>query len=87
MISVCITLAGFAYLRRRVQQCLYARTRFDSGYVKFQQGFTLIEMVITIAILAIALVTVAQSLQFSAQFGADTLWQTKTVELVQAYSR
>ncbi|WP_421867643.1 type IV pilus modification PilV family protein [Motiliproteus sp.] len=50
------------------------------------QGFTLIEMVITISILAIALVAVAQSLQFSAQFGADTLWQTKTVELVQAYS-
>ena len=36
--------------------------------------------------LSIALLAVAKSLQFSAQFGADTLWQTKTVELVQAYS-
>ncbi len=50
------------------------------------RGFTLVELVITIAVLSIALLAVAQSLQFSAQFGADTLWQTKTVELVQAYA-
>jgi len=50
------------------------------------KGFTLVELVITIAVLSIALLAVAQSLQFSAQFGADTLWQTKTVELVQAYA-
>lgn len=49
-------------------------------------GFTLVELVITIAILSIALLAVAQSLQFSAQYGADALWQTKAVELVQAYA-
>lgn len=49
-------------------------------------GFTLVELVITIAILSIALLAVAKSLQFSAQYGADTLWHTKTVELVQAYA-
>ncbi|MEH6649050.1 MAG: prepilin-type N-terminal cleavage/methylation domain-containing protein [Motiliproteus sp.] len=49
-------------------------------------GFTLIELVITIAVLSIALLTMAQSLKFSAEYGADTLWQTKAIELVQAYA-
>ena len=49
-------------------------------------GFTLVELVITIAVLSVALLGVAYSLQYSAQHGSDTLWQTKTVELAQAYS-
>lgn len=49
-------------------------------------GFTLVELVVTIAVLSIALLAVAKSLQFSAQYGADTLWQTRTVELVQSYT-
>ncbi len=49
-------------------------------------GFTLVELVVTIAVMAIALLGVAYSLQFSAQHAADPLWQTKTVALVQAYS-
>ncbi|MEH6470157.1 MAG: prepilin-type N-terminal cleavage/methylation domain-containing protein [Halopseudomonas sp.] len=50
------------------------------------QGFTLIELIITIVVLSVALLGVAHSLQYSAQHGSDTLWQTQTVELVQAYS-
>lgn len=50
------------------------------------RGFTLVELVITIAVLSVALLGVAYSLQYSAQHGADSLWQTKTVELAQAYS-
>ena len=50
------------------------------------RGFTLVELVITIAVMSVALLGVAYSLQYSAQHGADTLWQTKTVELAQAYS-
>ncbi len=50
------------------------------------RGFTLVELVITIAIMAIALLGVAYALQFSARYSADPLWQTKTVELVQAYT-
>ncbi|WP_158070052.1 prepilin-type N-terminal cleavage/methylation domain-containing protein [Motiliproteus sp. MSK22-1] len=48
-------------------------------------GFTLVELVVTIAIMSIALLGVAYSLQFSAQRSADPLWQSKTIKLVQAY--
>ncbi|MCW8887347.1 MAG: prepilin-type N-terminal cleavage/methylation domain-containing protein [Motiliproteus sp.] len=50
------------------------------------KGFSLVELVITIAIMSIALLGVAFSLQFSADRSADPLIQSKTVELVQAYS-
>ncbi len=54
--------------------------------VKGSAGFTLVELVISIAVLSVALLGVAYSLQYSARHGADSLWQTKTVELAQAYS-
>ncbi len=50
------------------------------------RGFTLVELVVSIAVLSIALLAVAKSLAFSAQFAADPLWQTRTVQLAQAYS-
>ena len=50
------------------------------------RGFTLVELVVTIAIMGIALLGVAYSLQFSAQRSADPLWQSKTIKLVQAYA-
>ncbi|MEH6628596.1 MAG: type II secretion system protein [Motiliproteus sp.] len=50
------------------------------------RGFTLVELVVSIAVLSIALLGVAYSLQFSARSSADPLWQSKTIALVQAYS-
>ncbi|WP_207060641.1 prepilin-type N-terminal cleavage/methylation domain-containing protein [Motiliproteus sp. SC1-56] len=49
-------------------------------------GFTLVELVVTIAVLAIALLAVANSLRFSSQYSADPLWQAKAVALAEAYS-
>ncbi|MEH6823780.1 MAG: prepilin-type N-terminal cleavage/methylation domain-containing protein [Motiliproteus sp.] len=49
-------------------------------------GFTLVELVITIAILSITLLAVAKSLQFSLQFSADSLWQSRSVALANAYA-
>ncbi|MFT5722324.1 MAG: MSHA pilin protein MshD [Motiliproteus sp.] len=49
------------------------------------RGFTLVELIITIMVLSIALLGMVYSLQFSVQHSGDSLWQTKTVALVQAY--
>ncbi|MFT6915234.1 MAG: MSHA pilin protein MshD [Motiliproteus sp.] len=49
-------------------------------------GFTLVELIITIVILSISMLGMAYSLQFNVSHSGDSLWQTKTVALVQAYS-
>jgi len=50
-----------------------------------QTGMTLIELVITIVVLAIALVTVTTMLSSGLGRSADTLLQVRTVALAQAY--
>jgi MSHA pilin protein MshD len=48
-------------------------------------GATLVELIITIVIMAIVLVTIASTLSYSAGRSADLLFQVKMVELGQAY--
>jgi MSHA pilin protein MshD len=50
-----------------------------------QQGFTIIEMVATIAILAIALVSVASIVSLGTSRSADTLLETRAIALGYAY--
>ncbi len=50
-----------------------------------QRGFTLIEVIVTIVVMAVALLAVANGLQLSTRYSADTLWQTQSVELMHAY--
>lgn len=50
-----------------------------------QQGFSLIELVITIVVLGIALTALSSSLFTSIGKNADPLWQTKATQLSQAY--
>ncbi|MBV1879276.1 MAG: hypothetical protein KUG79_16660 [Pseudomonadales bacterium] len=48
-------------------------------------GATLVELVITIVILAIALVSLAMTVSFASSHSADSMVQVKVVELGQAY--
>jgi len=50
-----------------------------------QLGATLVELIVTIVILSIAMVSLAMTLSFSASHSADAMVQAKTVELGQAY--
>lgn len=50
-----------------------------------QLGITLIEMIVTIVILAIALIGISQAIQGGAQRSADTLVELRAVALAQAY--
>lgn len=50
-----------------------------------QQGFSLIELVITIVVLGFALTALSSSLFTSVGKNADPLWQTKATQLSQAY--
>ncbi len=54
-------------------------------FVYKARGFTMIELVITIVIMAIALVSLAMTVSFSARHSADSMIQVKLVELGQAY--
>lgn len=49
------------------------------------KGATLVELIIAIVIMAIALVSLALAISFSAGKSADIFWQVKVVELGQAY--
>ncbi len=48
-------------------------------------GFSLIETVITLVILAIALTAVTRSISFGVGQSANPLWQTRAVQLAQSY--
>lgn len=50
-----------------------------------QQGFSLIELVVSIVVLSIGLSALSSSLFLSAGRSSDTLWQTKATQLSQAY--
>lgn len=50
-----------------------------------QQGFSLIELVITIVVLGIALTALSSSLFNAVGKNADPLWQSKATQLSQAY--
>lgn len=49
------------------------------------RGFTLVELVITISIMSIALLTISQSLAFGVQHSSDGISQSRTLHLAQAY--
>ena len=51
----------------------------------YQLGVTLVEMVVVIVILAIALTTVTQLISQNTVSGANTLDETKAIELAQSY--
>lgn len=51
----------------------------------YQLGVTLVEMVVVIIILAIALTTVTQLISQNTVSGANTLDETKAIELAQSY--
>ncbi|NQV71129.1 MAG: type II secretion system protein [Pseudohongiella sp.] len=50
-----------------------------------QTGITLVELIVTIVILAIALLGIAQAIQGGAQRSADTLVEGRAIALAQAY--
>lgn len=50
-----------------------------------KRGFTLVELVVTIAILSVALVAIIYGWSISAQHSADATWQARTAYLGQAY--
>ncbi|MEH6448591.1 MAG: prepilin-type N-terminal cleavage/methylation domain-containing protein [Oleispira sp.] len=58
--------------------------RHSNAYVK-NQGFSLIELVITIVVLGIALSALTSSLFTGIGRNADPLWQSKASQLSQAY--
>ena len=55
------------------------------NYVRSQVGFSLIELVVTIVVLAIALSAVSTNLFTNVGRSADPLWQTKSALLAQVY--
>lgn len=55
------------------------------GRLRFQQGVTLIELVISIVILSIAMVAVMNSFSVTMKHSADPLWRNKTLKLAQLY--
>lgn len=52
--------------------------------MRIERGFTLVELVITIAIMAIALLFVVQGIKRGAEQGNSALWQVKAVQLAVA---
>ncbi len=50
------------------------------------RGFTLVEMIVTILIIAIASVGITSSLSFALAHQSDGIWRTKAVALAQAYA-
>jgi MSHA pilin protein MshD len=50
-----------------------------------QQGVTLVELVISIVILSIAMVTLMSSFSLTMSHSADPLWRNKTLKLGQLY--
>lgn len=59
-------------------------TRFHS--MPFQQGFTLIELVVGIVIFAVAMVLVVSFLQPQVRKGIDPIWQVRAASLGQSIS-
>ncbi len=50
------------------------------------QGFTLVEMIVTILIIAIASVGITSSLSFALRHQSDGIWRTKAIALAEAYA-
>lgn len=50
-----------------------------------QQGFSLVEMIVTILIISIATVGISSSLAFGLRHQSDGIWRTKAVALADAY--
>ena len=49
------------------------------------EGFSLVETVITIMVIAVALTAVTSSMDLSVRRGADPLWQARAVQMMQSY--
>ena len=63
---------------------MVAASKFYSA--KCVAGATLVELIVTIVIMAIALVSLALTVSFSASHSADSMIEVKLVELGQAYT-
>ena len=50
-----------------------------------QSGFSLVETVITIVVIAIALAAISSSMNMSLRRSADPLWQARAVQMAQSY--
>jgi len=57
----------------------------ERASLKFQSGVTLIELVITIVVLGIALASLVSALSQGVGQSATPLWESKALELQQAY--
>ena len=55
------------------------------GFAYRAAGATLVELIVTIVIMAIALTSLAMTVSFSASHTADSMYQVKVAELGQAY--
>lgn len=53
---------------------------------RHSKGATLVELIVTIVIISIALVSLAMTVSYSASHSADSMIQVKLVELAQAYT-
>jgi len=50
-----------------------------------QAGFSLVETVITIVVIAISLAAISGSMNLSLKRGADPIWQARAVQMAQSY--
>lgn len=64
---------------------LLSKTRPMKNSAVKQNGFSLIELVVSIVVLGIAFGALSTSLFSAVGKGADTLWQSKATQLSQAY--
>jgi MSHA pilin protein MshD len=84
--------SAFAHQDMRMKALVYPDVRASmknkygrSNMHKNNQGFSLIELIITIVVLSIALSALTSSLFKGVGRNADPLWQTKASQLSQAY--
>lgn len=50
-----------------------------------QQGFTLVELIITMAVISVAVLGISYALSFALSHQSDGLWQAKSVALAESY--